>query len=350
MWVIMVEKTLHILAVLEKFYRTLLRFVFFFFFFFLMGSKRQFAMIRLSFIVILCRVGSAKTTLMRVGHYGRKKLYAFWQFQRNSIDLFLGSSFFYYYLFIFFYRIQNIGCYDWTEFYSNFVSCGKHKDDINACGSLWQKKLNTIWQFWRNSIDLFLGLYFFFSFPFLIESKRQVPINRLSFTVISCRVGIARTTLIHVGHYGRKNFTYFGSFGEILQNFASVRLFFFFLIEFKRQVAMTRLSFIVISCHVGSAKKTLICVGHYGRKNFTHFGSFGEILQGQNWPLPFLKKQSCILPHFPNYLGKCPSFETRFSQKRSLKKNRKNFRALQWRFKEPIVAFWNLSSMNSSYR
>ena len=41
---------------------------------------------------------------------------------------------------------------------------------------------------------------------------------------------------------------------------------------------MTRLSFIVISCLVGSSKKTLMCVGHYGRKNFTHFGSFGEIL------------------------------------------------------------------------
>ena len=41
---------------------------------------------------------------------------------------------------------------------------------------------------------------------------------------------------------------------------------------------MTRLSFIVISCRVGSTKTTLMCVGHYGRKNFTHFGNFREIL------------------------------------------------------------------------
>ena len=44
------------------------------------------------------------------------------------------------------------------------------------------------------------------------------------------------------------------------------------------KVAITKLSFIVISCHVGSAKTTLMRVGHYGRKKFTHFGSFGEIL------------------------------------------------------------------------
>ena len=36
---------------------------------------------------------------------------------------------------------------------------------------------------------------------------------------------------------------------------------------------MARQSFIVISCLVGSSKKTLMCVGHYGGKNFTHFGS-----------------------------------------------------------------------------
>ena len=54
--------------------------------------------------------------------------------------------------------------------------------------------------------------------------------------------------------------------------------FFSFKIKSKRSVAMTTLSFIVISCHVGSAKTTLMCVGHYGRKKFTHFGSFGEIL------------------------------------------------------------------------
>ena len=29
---------------------------------------------------------------------------------------------------------------------------------------------------------------------------------------------------------------------------------------------------------VGSAKTTLMRVGHYGGKNFTHFGSFREIL------------------------------------------------------------------------
>ena len=41
---------------------------------------------------------------------------------------------------------------------------------------------------------------------------------------------------------------------------------------------MTRLSFIVISCLVGSSKKKFMYVGHCGRKNFTHFDSFGEIL------------------------------------------------------------------------
>ena len=51
---------------------------------------------------------------------------------------------------------------------------------------------------------------------------------------------------------------------------------------------MTRLSFIVISCLVGSSKKTLMCVGHYGRKNFTHFGSFGEILWIFPWVCLFL--------------------------------------------------------------
>ena len=51
-----------------------------------------------------------------------------------------------------------------------------------------------------------------------------------------------------------------------------------YMIQFKRSVAMTRLSFTVIFCRVGSAKTTLMRVGHYGRKNFTHFGSFGEIL------------------------------------------------------------------------
>ena len=35
---------------------------------------------------------------------------------------------------------------------------------------------------------------------------------------------------------------------------------------------------------------------------------------GKNWPLPFLKKQSSILPYLANLLGKCPSFETRFFQ------------------------------------
>ena len=190
-------------------------------------------------------------------------------------------------------------------------------------------------------LQIFSWAYFFF----WIESKRQVIITRLSFIVISCHVGGAKTIIMRVCLYGRKNFSHFGSFEEILYIFSWVRLFLFiylfiyFLIEFKRQVAMTRLSFIVISCHVGSAKKTLICVGHYGRKNFTHFGSFGEILQGQNWPLPFLKKQSYILPPFLNYLGKCHSFETRFSQKRSLKKNRKKFGALQWHFKELILTF-----------
>ena len=63
---------------------------------------------------------------------------------------------------------------------------------------------------------------------------------------------------------------------------------------------MTRLSFIAILCLVGSSKKTLMCVGHYGRKNFTHFGNFGEILWGKNWPFPFLKKQSSIFPPFVN--------------------------------------------------
>ena len=41
---------------------------------------------------------------------------------------------------------------------------------------------------------------------------------------------------------------------------------------------MTRLSFIVIPCRVGSTKTTLICVGYFGRKKFTYFGSFREIL------------------------------------------------------------------------
>ena len=39
---------------------------------------------------------------------------------------------------------------------------------------------------------------------------------------------------------------------------------------------MTRLSFVVISCCVGSTKMTLMHVGHYGEKNLTHFGSFEE--------------------------------------------------------------------------
>ena len=52
-----------------------------------------------------------------------------------------------------------------------------------------------------------------------------------------------------------------------------------YMIQFKRSVAMTRLSIIVILFRVGSAKTTLMHMVHYGKKkNFTHFGSFGEIL------------------------------------------------------------------------
>ena len=97
----------------------------------------------------------------------------------------------------------------------------------------------------------------------------------LSFIVISCHVGSAKKKLMHVGHYGRKKFTQFGSFGEILLIFSWVRLFFFFffsfMIESKRTIAMTRLSFMVISCRVGSAKTTLMCVGHYGKKTLYTF-------------------------------------------------------------------------------
>ena len=64
-----------------------------------------------------------------------------------------------------------------------------------------------------NSIDVFLGPSFFF---FGIESKREVAITKLSFRVISFHVGSTKTTLMSVGHYGRKKFTHFGSFGEIL--------------------------------------------------------------------------------------------------------------------------------------
>ena len=52
---------------------------------------------------------------------------------------------------------------------------------------------------------------------------------------------------------------------------------------------------------------------------------------GKNWPLPFLKKQFSILPSIPNQLGKCPSFETRFSQNQV-----KPYSGI---FKEPIVTF-----------
>ena len=101
-----------------------------------------------------------KDNINACGSLWQKKFYTFWQFRRNSIDLFLGPSFFF--LVFFINRIQKIGCCDYSKFYSNFVSCGKHKDDINQCVSLRQKKLYTIWQFRRNSIDLFLGPYFIY--------------------------------------------------------------------------------------------------------------------------------------------------------------------------------------------
>ena len=135
----------------------------------------------------------------------------------------------------------------------------------------------------------FLGSIFFLYFSFMKESKRQVAMTILSFIVVLCHVGSAKTTLMHVGHYGRKNFTQFGNFEEIPQIFPWVHLFFFFsfyfpfLIESKSQIAITRLSFIVISCCVGCTKTTVMRVGHYGGKNFTHFGCFGEILQIFPW-------------------------------------------------------------------
>ena len=141
------------------FYRSFLGPVFFFFSF-LIESKRQVAITRLSFIVISCLVGSVKTTLMRVGHYGQKRFTHFGSF-REILQIFSGVHLFF---FFFFDRIQKIGCYNQTVFYSNFVSCEKRKDDINVCGSLWQKKLYTFWQFQRNSIDLFLGPSFFLLF------------------------------------------------------------------------------------------------------------------------------------------------------------------------------------------
>ena len=111
--------------------------------------------------------------------------------------------------FFFFDRIRKRGCYNQTEFYTNFVSCGKRKDDINVCGSLWSKKIYTFLQFRRNSVDLFLGPSFFFFF--LIESKRQVAIIRPSFIVILCHVGSTKMTLMCVGHYGRKTLHIFGN-------------------------------------------------------------------------------------------------------------------------------------------
>ena len=125
--------------ILQMFSWVHLFFLFSFSFPFLIESKRQIAITRLSFIVILCHVGSTKTTLMHMGHYGGKKLYTFWLFRKNSIDLFLGPSFF-------------------------ILFFGKRNDNINVCGSLWQKKLYTFWQFQRNSINLFLGPSFFFTF------------------------------------------------------------------------------------------------------------------------------------------------------------------------------------------
>ena len=50
---------------------------------------------------------------------------------------------------------------------------------------------------------------------------------------------------------------------------------------------MTRLSFIVISCLVGSSKKTLMCLGHYGRKNFTNFGNSEKFFRVKIGLYPF---------------------------------------------------------------
>ena len=61
------------------------------------------------------------------------------------------------------------------------------------------------------------------------------------------------------------------------------------------------------------------------------FGNKEMRKEGKNWLLPLSKKQSSILPHFPNLLGKCPSFETRFSQNR--------VKPYSDVFKEPIVTF-----------
>ena len=124
---------------------------------------------------------------------------------QDSVESKLSLQIFFFFFF-FGDRIQKIGCYNQIDFYSNFVSCGKRKNEINACGSLWQKKIYTIWQFRRNSIDLFLGpsFFFLFFFSFMIESKRTIAMTRLSFMVISCRVGSAKTTLMCVGHYGKK--------------------------------------------------------------------------------------------------------------------------------------------------
>ena len=52
---------------------------------------------------------------------------------------------------------------------------------------------------------------------------------------------------------------------------------------------------------------------------------------------PFQKNNPAFCPTSQNQLGKGPSFETRFSQNRVIKK--KNYGALLWRFKEPIMTF-----------
>ena len=193
---------LHILVVSEKFYRSFLGSVYFLFLFFFLFFYDRIQKIgcyeQTEFYSNFVLCWKRKDDIIACGSLWQKKLYTFWQFRRNSIDLFLGPSFF------IFDRIQKIGCYNQTEFYSNFVSCGKHKDDINVCGSLWQKNFAHFWQFMRNSIDLFLCSSVFFFFFFLIELKRQVAMTRLSLIVISCCVGSTKTTLICVGHCGRK--------------------------------------------------------------------------------------------------------------------------------------------------
>ena len=97
---------------------------------------------------------------------------------------------------------------------------------------------------------------------------------------------------------------------------------------------MTRLSFIVISCHVGSTKTTLICVGHCCKKALHILTVSDKFYRDKIGLCPFFKKKIQHFTPFPKLICEMPLIgNTIFSKSSFIKKRKEKL----W---SPIVAFY----------